>query len=201
MSSVGPMQRRLGRTCIPGRTTLGPGARSIRSWSCSVSAAGGGWELPPVVDLVDTHQSRPITLHLEINGRKFEQQLPAGASNDSIAGQPAKGRPFHFAIEFPAASLKAGDNRLHIRSVAGSWFLYDASRWKGRLVCKASRSRRSLLRPRRVLQGRAHHGHLAHVVNTMRRGIGTSWHAIEEPIPVSEKPHPVFPNKSHGGSG
>ena len=39
------------------------------------------------------------------------------------------------------------------------------------------------------------------VVNTMRGGIGVSWHAIEEPIPVSEKPHPVFPNKSHGGSG
>ena len=39
------------------------------------------------------------------------------------------------------------------------------------------------------------------VVNTMRGGIGASWHAIDEPIPVSEKPHPVFPNKSHGGSG
>src|SRR5512143_3729643 len=41
----------------------------------------------------------------------------------------------------------------------------------------------------------------ARVVNTMRGGIGASWHAIEEPIPVSEKPHPIFPNKSHGGSG
>jgi hypothetical protein len=39
------------------------------------------------------------------------------------------------------------------------------------------------------------------VVNTMRGGIGASWHAIEAAIPVSEKPHPVFPNKSHGGSG
>lgn len=42
---------------------------------------------------------------------------------------------------------------------------------------------------------------LARVVNTMRGGIGASWHAIERPIPVSETPHPVFPNKSHGGSG
>jgi hypothetical protein len=41
----------------------------------------------------------------------------------------------------------------------------------------------------------------ARVVNTMRGGIGASWHAIEQPIPVSEKPHPVFANKSHGGSG
>ena len=39
------------------------------------------------------------------------------------------------------------------------------------------------------------------VANTMRGGIGASWHAIEEPIPYSDKPHPVFGNKSHGGSG
>jgi hypothetical protein len=42
---------------------------------------------------------------------------------------------------------------------------------------------------------------LATAVNTMRGGIGASWHAIEEPIPYSDKPHPVFGNKSHGGSG
>ena len=42
---------------------------------------------------------------------------------------------------------------------------------------------------------------LATVINTMRGGIGASWHAIEEPIPVCEKPHPIFHNKSHGGSG
>ena len=35
----------------------------------------------------------------------------------------------------------------------------------------------------------------------MRGGMGASWHAIEEPIPYSDKPHPVFGNKSHGGSG
>ncbi len=39
------------------------------------------------------------------------------------------------------------------------------------------------------------------VLNTMRGGIGASWHAIEEPIPYSERPDPVFGNKSHGGSG
>jgi cellulase (glycosyl hydrolase family 5) len=42
---------------------------------------------------------------------------------------------------------------------------------------------------------------LDRVVNTMRGGIGASWHAIEEPIPFSDKPDPVFGNKSHGGSG
>ena len=41
---------------------------------------------------------------------------------------------------------------------------------------------------------------MATVVNTMRGGIGASWHAIEQPIPYSDKPHPVFGNKSHGGA-
>lgn len=42
---------------------------------------------------------------------------------------------------------------------------------------------------------------LTRLINTMRGGIGASWHAMEEPIPYSDKPHPVFGNRSHGGSG
>ena len=41
----------------------------------------------------------------------------------------------------------------------------------------------------------------AKTTNVMRGGIGASWHAIEEPIPYSDKPHPIFANMSHGGSG
>jgi len=154
-----------------------------------------------LVDLLDTHKFAPVTLHVVINGRKFEQRLPAGAGNDSIAGQLAKGKPFQLTVEFPAALLKAGDNRLEIRNVVGSWFLYD----------------RVALEVPAGLQGRPVENvpappsvtvskdvritvDLARVVNTMRGGIGASWHAVVQPIPVSETPHPVFPNKSHGGS-
>ena len=38
------------------------------------------------------------------------------------------------------------------------------------------------------------------VLNTMRGGMGASWHAIETPIPYGVK-HPVFDAYSHGGSG
>ena len=41
---------------------------------------------------------------------------------------------------------------------------------------------------------------LTHVVNTIRGGIGASWHAMETPIPYGVK-HPVFDSYSHGGSG
>jgi hypothetical protein len=40
----------------------------------------------------------------------------------------------------------------------------------------------------------------AKVVNTLRGGLGASWHAMETPIPYGVK-HPVFTSHSHGGSG
>ena len=155
-----------------------------------------------VVDLIDSHQSSPPTLKLEINGQNFERNLSRGAGNDSISGQPSKGKPFHFTIEFPVSLLKAGENQVHIRSVAGSWFLYDRialetpASVEGAPVAEVA----PLTSPADSREVRITVD-AARVVNTMRGGIGASWHAIEEPIPVSEKPHPVFPNKSHGGSG
>jgi hypothetical protein len=38
------------------------------------------------------------------------------------------------------------------------------------------------------------------IINTMRGGIGASWHAMETAIPYGVK-HPVFTGYSHGGSG
>ncbi|MCX6901273.1 MAG: hypothetical protein NT105_21560 [Verrucomicrobia bacterium] len=40
----------------------------------------------------------------------------------------------------------------------------------------------------------------AKIVNTLRGGIGASWHAMEAPIPYGVK-HPDFTGYSHGGSG
>jgi len=53
-----------------------------------------------LMDLIDTHKFKPVTLNLEVNGRQFEQQLPLGGDNDSIAGHSAKGRPLHFVSAF-----------------------------------------------------------------------------------------------------
>ncbi len=156
-----------------------------------------------LVDLIDSHQTKPVTLNVDINGRASEQKLPRGGSNDSISGQPAKGRPFRVAIEFPASLLKAGDNQVILRSVAGSWFLYDCVALEGPVglenipVQNIPAPVNSTTVPKEVRIT----VDTARVLNTMVGGMGASWHAIEEPIPVSEKPHPIFPNKSHGGSG
>ena len=57
--------------------------------------------------------------------RSFERQLPAGAGDASVQGNPAQGKPHHFTVEFPSSLLKPGDNQIDIVNAAGSWMLYD----------------------------------------------------------------------------
>ena len=78
-----------------------------------------------VVDLLDTQKNSPPKVHITVNDRAFDKQMPAGAGDESVQGDPSKGKPYHFVIEFPAASLKAGNNAIDIANVAGSWMLYD----------------------------------------------------------------------------
>src|ERR1017187_3673111 len=77
------------------------------------------------VDFLDTQQPFPPKLQIEINGSRFEQQLPPGAGDASLQGEPTKGKPYQFTISFPASLLKPGNNRIDISTVAGSWALYD----------------------------------------------------------------------------
>lgn len=76
-------------------------------------------------DLLDTQKQSPPKLRIEVNGQSFERQMPAGAGDASVNGEPSQGRPYHFAAEFPESLLKAGNNQITVTSVAGSWMLYD----------------------------------------------------------------------------
>lgn len=78
-----------------------------------------------LVDLLDTQNSSPPKLQITVNGQAFDRQMPAGAGDASVRGEPAKGKPHHFAIEFPTSLLKTGNNNIDIANVAGSWMLYD----------------------------------------------------------------------------
>ena len=66
------------------------------------------------------------TLRIEVNGQPFERTLLAGASDASISGNPAAGKPCQLVVEFPAALLRPARNQINLTSVAGSWFLYDS---------------------------------------------------------------------------
>ncbi|HNQ90525.1 MAG TPA: polysaccharide lyase family protein [Verrucomicrobiota bacterium] len=77
------------------------------------------------LDLVDTHAGAPPKVRVAINGREFHQQLPRGAGDASIFGDPARGREHRWVLTFPTSVLRAEANEVAITTVDGSWFLYD----------------------------------------------------------------------------
>ena len=80
------------------------------------------------LDLIDTQGKTPPELRIEVNGKAFARPLPRGAGDDSVSGQPSKGREHRLDLPFPADLLKAGANEIAITTLSGSWLLYD---WLG----------------------------------------------------------------------
>jgi alpha-mannosidase len=78
--------------------------------------------------LVDTHRQAPPALTISVNDQGFKQTTPGGAGDESVMGQPAKGKQHQLDVTFPARLLKAGANEIGITTRSGSWMLYD---WVG----------------------------------------------------------------------
>ncbi len=93
-----------------------------------VKKALGNGECKLLVKLVDTHSNANPELTVSLNGHTRKHQTPPGGGDDSIFGNPAKGKPHSFELMFPASALKAGVNSLDITVSSGSWILYD---WLG----------------------------------------------------------------------
>lgn len=83
------------------------------------------------LDFLDTQNGSPPHLRVEINEKPFEHDLPAGAGDASIFGDPGKGKSSQWDIPFPVNLLKDGDNEIRIITVRGSWALYDALSLEG----------------------------------------------------------------------
>jgi hypothetical protein len=78
-----------------------------------------------ILDFVDTHSAIPPKTQIKINDVSFIRTLPRGAGDASAHGQPDKGREHRLVIDFPAHALKVGMNEINIKSLEGSWVLYD----------------------------------------------------------------------------
>ncbi len=76
-------------------------------------------------DLLDTQGQVPPALTVAVNGRGLNYRMPRGAGDDSIFGQPAKGREHKFDFMFPAEVMREGANEITITTLSGSWILYD----------------------------------------------------------------------------
>ncbi len=84
------------------------------------------------LDFVDTQSRSAPELRLTINGTPLQPstnrktfRLPAGAGDDSVYGQPAKGKEYRLEVPCPAGLLKAGANEIALTTLSGSWVLYD----------------------------------------------------------------------------
>lgn len=86
------------------------------------TAARGRCQLQ--LDLIDTQHSSPPALRIQINGQTFDRALAAGATDESIEGNPALGATQTVTIPFPASLLRRGENDIQITTVSGSWMLY-----------------------------------------------------------------------------
>jgi hypothetical protein len=78
------------------------------------------------LDLVDTHDGRSPRLQITVNGEvSTERQLPRGVGHLALS-RPDKGKAQVLEFLIAADLLKAKGNTIEIKSVAGSWTVYDA---------------------------------------------------------------------------
>ncbi len=85
--------------------------------------AGGNCRL--VVALIDAHRRLPPVVELSINGAVLVEKVRPGTSDASITGHFEQAAALGLAIEFPASVLHAGQNEIRLRTLSGSWMLYD----------------------------------------------------------------------------
>jgi hypothetical protein len=77
------------------------------------------------IAFVDTQDKTPPKLRVEVNGKATDRQMPKGGGDESVMGQPDKGKPHKISISCPADRLVAGTNVIAITTLTGSWVLYD----------------------------------------------------------------------------
>ncbi len=84
-----------------------------------------------VLDLADTQRASPPRLRIDVNDQTWEHETPKGAGDESVFGNPSKGREHVIKIDVPAKTLKAGNNVVSITTLSGSWMLWDAVLFEG----------------------------------------------------------------------
>jgi len=98
--------------------------QTFEIWFGLAAAPAGPCRL--TLDFADTHSTNPPLLRVAVNESSFEFQMPRGAGDASVFGDPAKGREHVLSLDLPAGALLPGDNLVSITTLRGSWVLWDA---------------------------------------------------------------------------
>lgn len=85
-------------------------------------ASAPGYELK--LGFSDTHGSVPPAIEISVNGRSGAIALPSGSGGPSLSNA-ALGKAHTIAIPLAASLLRQGNNKIEIRSISGSWLLWD----------------------------------------------------------------------------
>jgi predicted alpha-1,2-mannosidase len=87
------------------------------------------WEL--VITLLDMSSEKPPLFKVKLNDKAWEYQLPKG-SGDSTLKDVIKGQAGHIIrIPIDPALLRKGGNEISLKSLWGSWLVFDQVRMEG----------------------------------------------------------------------
>ena len=101
-----------------------PEGTIVLGFNAPASADGAAVRLR--MDFVEVHSADAPRLEIGLNGWTCAQRLAAGSNQDYLDNGRTFSEGLFFEADIPAGVLRAGDNMLTIRSVAGSWYVLDA---------------------------------------------------------------------------
>ncbi|MHB1000059.1 MAG: glycoside hydrolase family 38 N-terminal domain-containing protein [Armatimonadota bacterium] len=78
------------------------------------------------INFIGAHYTSPPVLEIDINGKSGEFALPVGSKDDAVLNDPSKGIPYEINLNLSADCFKKGQNKIVLRSIIGSWLVYDA---------------------------------------------------------------------------
>ena len=80
------------------------------------------------VAVLDAHSQAPPRLRVTVNKVAFDRDLSPGGGDGSLRGDFSRAKPRVVEVEFPINLLRAGYNEVALRSLSGSWLIFDSIR-------------------------------------------------------------------------
>jgi predicted alpha-1,2-mannosidase len=88
-------------------------------------ASGAATDCVLTIAFCDSTRKNPPRLRITVNGAIFERDLVPGGGDHSLHGDFSEAKPQTIRVPFPASLLKQGYNEIALRTVSGSWCLFD----------------------------------------------------------------------------
>ena len=78
------------------------------------------------INILDASAEHPPVLRITVNNSIHEIEVPKGGGEASLTGNYTNAKSYQARLEFPASQLHTGYNEIVLRSLSGSWMIFDA---------------------------------------------------------------------------